>query len=269
MTIKLNPISVKDVHDLSHQLQGLRYPKRPAVLLSASVPYLREATSDMTPQERDQLRELSKRYLQSAKPHHIRLAVTALTKTALMRDAQLIFGAHPAISPMVLAAARNAGAQPDSILIFQSSFFADRIPGSTLELADWAAGRLFFTPSQSASRQYEARSVSLHEMRALMVSPSNLRGAIFVGGMEGVEEEAHLFKSAHPNLPRYAIASTGSAAQNLFDRASQRPSRDPPHEFAGRLPEPDIMRTSTSYSLLARKILDDMKIVARESNRPI
>jgi hypothetical protein len=213
---------------------------------------MREASPDMTPEERNQAIELSKRHVQSAQPQRIRLAVTELTKAALMRHAQLIFGAHPAISPMVLEAARNAGAPPDSILIFQSDFFADRIPRSTLELSDWSAGRLFFTRQRPAGRPYDARNLSLTEMRSLMVSPKNLRGAIFVGGMEGVEEEAKLFKSAHPNLPRYAIASTGSAALGLFDRAS--------HEFAGSLPDPDILKSSTSYSLLARKILDDMGI---------
>jgi hypothetical protein len=216
----------------------------------------------MTPEEREQLRELSTRYVQSAEPQRIRLAVMELTKAALMRQAQLIFGAHPAISPMVLEAARNVGAEPDSIVIFQSDFFADRIPGSTLALADWSAGRLFFTRQRPARRQYDARKESLTEMRSLMVSLPNLRGAIFVGGMEGVEEEAKLFKSAHPDLPRYAIASTGSAALDLFDRAYGAP-----HEFAGSLPDPDILKTGASYSLLARKILDDMGISAPPGRR--
>lgn len=259
MSARLEPISVMDARDLSIQLRELKSPERPAILLSASVPYIREATSDMTPEERQQLRELSTRYVQSAQPQRIRLAVMELTKAALMRQTQLIFGAHPAISPMVLEAARNVGAPPDSILIFQSAFFADRIPRSTLELSDWSAGRLFFTRQRPGDRPYDARNESLAEMRSLMVSPPNLRGAIFVGGMEGVEEEAILFKSAHPNLPRYAIASTGSAALALFGRA--------PHGFAGSLPNPDILQTGTSYSLVARKILDDMGIHALPGRR--
>jgi SLOG cluster3 family len=269
VSARLDPISVTDARDLSVRLRSLRSAERPAILLSASVPYIREATSDMKPQERNQLRELSMRYVQSAQPQRIRLAVMELTKAALMRHAQLIFGAHPAISPMVLDAARNAGAQPDSILIFQSDFFAGRIPGSTLELSDWSAGRLFFTPQQPADLQYDARNLSLTKMRSLMVSPPNLRGAIFVGGMEGVEEEAKLFKSAHPNLPRYAIASTGSAALDLFNRASQLTLPGAQHEFAGSLPDPDILKTGTSYSLLARKIFDDMGISAPTDRRRV
>jgi SLOG cluster3 family len=258
----LAPISVTNVGDLLDRLRGLGPAERPAILLSASVPYIRETTPDMTPEEREQLRELSTRYVQSAQPQRIRLAVMELTKAALMRHAQLIFGAHPAISPMVLEAARNVGVEPDSILIFQSDFFANRIPRSTLALADWSAGRLFLTPQRPARRQYNARKESLGKMRSLMVSPPNLRGAIFVGGMEGVEEEAKLFKSAHPNLPCYAIASTGSAALDLFDRTPRRTPSGAPHGFAGSLPDPDILKTGTSYSLLARKILDDMGIPA-------
>ena len=257
MSAGLEPVRVTDAHDLSVRLRALGSAERAAILLSASVPYIREPTPDMTPKERDQARELSTGYVQSAQPQRIRLAVMELTKAALLRHAQLIFGAHPAISPMVLEAARNVGAESDSILIFQSDFFADRIPGSTLELADWSAGRLFFTPQRPAGRHYQARSLSLTEMRSLMVSPPNLRGAVFVGGMEGVEEEAKLFESVHPNLPRYAIASTGSAALSLFGHES---SPSGPHAFAGSLKDPDVLMTSASYSLIARKILDDIGI---------
>ena len=171
MSAGLEPVRVTDAHDLSVRLRALGSAERAAILLSASVPYIREPTPDMTPKERDQARELSTGYVQSAQPQRIRLAVMELTKAALLRHAQLIFGAHPAISPMVLEAARNVGAESDSILIFQSDFFADRIPGSTLELADWSAGRLFFTPQRPAGRHYQARSLSLTEMRSLMVSP--------------------------------------------------------------------------------------------------
>ncbi len=264
MSAGLEPVRVTDARDLSVRLRALESAEKAAVLLSASVPYIREATSEMTPEERDQAREFSTRYTQSAQPQRIRLAVMELTKAALMRHAQLIFGAHPAISPMVLEAARNVGAESDSILIFQSDFFEDRIPGSTLELADWTAGRLFFTPQRWAERQYQARNLSLTEMRTLMVSPPNLRGAIFVGGMEGVAEEARLFESAHPILPRYAIASTGSAALDLFNQGSQPNARN---AFAGSLTEPDILMTSASYSLLARKILDDMKVFVPTGRR--
>lgn len=243
MTAELRPVPVANARELSRLLGDSR---RPAILLSASVPYLREDF------ENEAERERNHRYVAMAQPQHIRLAVAELTRTALMRHAQVIFGAHPAISPMVLDAARNLGAPSDSILIFQSDFFADRIPGSTYELANWSAGRLFFTPRQPAQGERSARRQSLRKMRSLMVSASNLRGAIFVGGMDGVQDEATLFEEEHASLPRYAIASTGSAAQELFERS--------PEKFAGRLRDASVLTTSRSYSVLARNILDDMGI---------
>jgi len=262
VSAKLDPITVANAQELAVQLDGLGFAHRPAVLLSASAPYDRPATADMTSQEREQMCALCRRYVQMSRPRAIRSAVLELTKAAIMRGVQLIFGAHPAISPMVLEAARSAGAGAARILIFQSDYFAGRIPGSTLDLADWSSGRLFLTPRQSANRDSEARALSLTTMRTLMVSPGNLRGAVFVGGMDGLEEEARLFKSAHRVLPRYAIASTGSAALDLFDRGSQGWLPGTSHEFAGSLANPDLLKTGTSYSLIARKILDDMGISA-------
>jgi hypothetical protein len=250
---------VKDAHELSKRLVVSDSASRPSILLSASVPREREPTEDMTEHERAELEWRNKHYTESARPPQIRSAVMELTKAALMRNVQLIFGAHPAISPMVLDAARNIGAPPESILIFQSRFFEKEIPDSTLELADWSAGRLFFTPEQHATRRRDARNQSLTLMRSIMVSPPNLRGAIFVGGMEGVEEEAKLFKKEHRNLPCYAVASTGSAAADLFFGESKL-APGGQDQFAGRRVEPDLLTSGTSYSLLAREILADMGI---------
>jgi hypothetical protein len=264
VSTKLASVLVTNADDLSMHLDGPRSANRPAILLSASVPYRRQATKDMTANELAELEWRNEHYTASARPLQIRSAVMELTKAALMHNAQLIFGAHPAISPMVLDAARNIGAPPDSILIFQSQFYEKQIPGSTLDLADWSAGRLFFTRRQPADREYVARNKSLTEMRSIMVSPSNLRGAVFVGGMEGVEEEAQLFKSKHGNLPRYAIASTGSAAADLFFGKSER-APGGRTQFTGRLAEPDLLESGTSYSLLAREILKDMGISRPQS----
>jgi hypothetical protein len=70
------PIRVTDGRDLSERLHALGSAKRAAILLSASVPYFREATPDMTAEERSQARELSTRYMQSAQPQRIRSAVS-------------------------------------------------------------------------------------------------------------------------------------------------------------------------------------------------
>ena len=95
-------------------------------------------------------------------------------------------------------------------------------------------------------------------MRALMLKTPGLCGAVFIGGMDGTEDEADLFESMHSRLPRYAIASTGSAALFLFDRASVNRSAQ---AFAGKKLQQDVaplVDYPTSYKLTARRILDDM-----------
>lgn len=251
---------VADARELSRHLAGANSAGRPAILLSASVPRKRDPSDEMTKQERAELDRRNEHYMRSARPLQIRSAVMELTKAALMREIQLIFGAHPAISPMVLDAARNIGAPPDSILIFQSQFFVKEIPEPTLQLADWSAGHLFLTREIDAKRRLDARNESLTLMRTIMVSPPNLRGAIFVGGMEGVEEEAKLFKEQHRNLPCYAVASTGSAAADLL-LGESKIAPGGREQFAGQGGvDHGLLASGTSYSLLARKILADMKI---------
>ena len=97
--------------------------ERPALFLSASVPYRRKTGTDK------QLLA-NPRYLATSQPERIRVAVRELTHSALMRGIRLVFGAHPDISPSVLEAARNLRVAPGSILIFQSAAFEQLIPQS-------------------------------------------------------------------------------------------------------------------------------------------
>ena len=60
-------------------------------------------------------------------------------------------------------------------------------------------------------------------MRRAMLTDQPIRAGVFIGGMEGVEDEYELFRQIHPNLPAYAIASTGAAAHILFDTHLDQP----------------------------------------------
>lgn len=182
------------VHCELRDLPGLlaEIPDTPSLFLAAGVPAANTAFT--------------------AKPREVMAAVVPLVRLCLDRGIRLVFGAHPAISPMILLAAREAQASPDSVLIFQSLHFESLIPNSTLELASWDAGRLFLTPSQGGDRD-----ASLTVMRTLMLQVPGLRGAVFIGGMAGLFEEDALFARFNPGKPRFAIASTGGAASQLFD----------------------------------------------------
>jgi hypothetical protein len=251
--------TVQDSTHLDAVLRGLVQPEAPAILLSAGVPDRRDPVEGMTADEQAELARVNQIYMATAQPQRIKLAVTELTRSALMRGMRLIFGAQRDISPWVLEAALQAGAGADSILIFQSEFFRNQIPNSTLELADWSAGRLIFTPLKPGRRRLDEQAASLEEMRKLMVRSPALRGAVFVGGMEGIEREAEIVLRDRPGLPCYALANTGSAARELYGRA--------PGRFAGNLQQQDrwlLEDYRASFGLAARRILDDLGIPSHQ-----
>lgn len=51
-----------------------------------------------------------------------------------------------------------------------------------------------------------------------MIGDHDYEAAVFIGGMDGVEEEYELFSEMHPEIPCFPIASTGAAARILYDR---------------------------------------------------
>jgi len=128
-----------------------------------------------------------------------------------------VFGAHPSISPMLLTVAQEFPLLPEPrITVFQSAFFAGTFPQETLELTDpsHGLGRLVQTPA--------ARDLlgSLRAMRDAMFQHPGLCAGVFVGGMDGLFDEADLFKTHNPGLPTYAVASTGGAALDLLVRST-------------------------------------------------
>lgn len=214
---------------------GLRHP---VLLLSASVPV----------PGRDP------RYL-PARRTEIRTAVVQLARFAFARDVQLVFGGHPAISPIVLGTTRTV--EPSSeprVFVFQSDYFRDVIPDDTEKLADWTHGRLLWTRSAGPRQAPHgpsrpvAREQSLGIMREAMLGVPGLVGAVFIGGMEGVEDESRLWRRQHPDLPRYALPSTGGAARCLFTTE--------PRAFGGTLADPSVLDTRVFPRALAEIFAD-------------
>lgn len=135
----------------------------------------------------------------------IREAVSALT-LVVVPTTRLVFGGHPAISPLVHLAAERLGA-PDHVFIYQSAFFQNVIPPSSLKFR-----HLIWTPAGVD------RASSLLRMRRQMIGSEAFQSGVFIGGMDGVEEEFELFRLHHPHATLLAVASTGAAARVLFDR---------------------------------------------------
>jgi SLOG cluster3 family len=164
-----------------------------SVFLSASVP--------LPPPYRHE------KYFATCDSIAIRDSIRALV-TLVLPEGRLVFGGHPAITPMIRLLTLEKRVQLKShVFLFQSRFFEKEFPPEVREFENLilvdAAGD---------------RNASLMKMRETMIGSHDFTAGIFIGGMEGVEVEYELFRKMHPNKPAYPIASTGAAAKILFDR---------------------------------------------------
>jgi hypothetical protein len=148
------------------------------------------------------------KYYETADQIAIRDSIRALV-SVVVPPGSIVFGGHPAITPMVRLLVLNRGLPiVGHIFLFQSRFFEKDFPPEV--------------------RQFENLNVvdaiggdgekSLRVMREAMIASKDFAAGVFIGGMEGVEEEFEMFRAMHPNKPAYPIASTGAAALALFER---------------------------------------------------
>jgi hypothetical protein len=211
----------------------------PVVFLSASVP--------------DGLKDYPERehHFETARPQWIRDAVLAISRAALRRGFRIRFGAHPSISPMVLAVAREFPPAPvPPVEVYQSKFFHGRYAPETYELACPPLGILVETDAAAD------KDTSVRQMRDDMLSRPGLIAAVFVGGMDGVIDEAKRFRDLPWKLPAYAIASAGGGAADLYDPQQ-------PLAFAGGAiapVDPDLLSAERiGYTRVAREIFDSIE----------
>jgi hypothetical protein len=91
--------------------------------------------------------------------------------------------------------------------IYQSRFFEDEIPevAQKFENLHWTHRR-------------GDRSESLLTMRKDMIGQWDFCAAVFIGGMEGIYEEAEMFQRIHPKKPQIVLGTTGGAAEVLLEK---------------------------------------------------
>jgi hypothetical protein len=163
----------------------------PCIFLSASIP----------------LPEDDARYLDTADIIAIRDSIRALV-SVVAPAGQIVFGGHPAITPLIRLLVRNM--TPDvnqHIILYQSAFFRRDFPPETAE----------FERVRIIEAVDNDEAASLMRMREAMIGGHQYDAGVFLGGMNGVEREFAIFRRMHPNIPAYPIASTGAAARILFD----------------------------------------------------
>ena len=191
-----------------------------SIFLSASVP----------------LPERHERYHKTSDVIAIRDAVRALA-TVVLPYAELHWGGHPSITPLIRVVAQDIGVTDAAhIYLYQSAFFSDVLPTDNA-----AFERFVLTEAVPAGRA--TREASLARMRQLMIEAARFDAGIFIGGMEGVEDEFDLFRERNPNATLLPIASTGAAAQLIYERE---------REF---LNLPEELRTEYSYPTLFRRLI--------------
>ena len=147
----------------------------------------------------------SKLWLETADVIAIRDSIKALVEIALS-EGELVFGGHPAITPLVALLLRSLPPeQKKRVILFQSEWFEPEFVEENSEFIDF---RLI-----PAGHDLDA---SLRLMRYAMLKSKKFDAAFFVGGMEGIAVEYEAFRSLHPTAPCYPIASTGAAALRLY-----------------------------------------------------
>lgn len=163
------------------------------VFLSASVPIAGRADG---------------KYLKTADVIAIRDSVIALA-TVVLPTYHLIWGGHPSITPLIANVLRHSNKEVNSnVTVYQSSFFIKEFPEDNKDVE-----HIVITDNLGD------RDSSLALMRKQMIAGNDFEAAVFIGGMEGVEEEYKIFAGAHPEAKLLPIASTGAAALMIYEES--------------------------------------------------
>lgn len=167
------------------------------------------------------------KYYDTADVIAIRDSVIALASTVLANMGfHLIWGGQPAITPLIaLVLERYELKMANRVTLYQSFEFEKYFPKENENV-----GTIVYTEKK------ENRDTSLLLMRQKMIGEHDYAAAVFIGGMEGVEDEFDLFRKMHSGVPCLPIASTGAADEY-------------PGEFDERL------LTELSYTSLFKELL--------------
>ncbi|MCY4261248.1 MAG: hypothetical protein OXC91_13425 [Rhodobacteraceae bacterium] len=147
-------------------------------------------------------------FMETADVCAIREAIKSMVLVLLERNGTLVFGGHPAITPLVRLLFHEADVSPrQHVTLYQSRFFVNDFPPE-----NEAFERIVIVDAVANDREQ-----SLFEMRRRMITETDYTCAVFIGGMEGVIEEFKLFRELQPGIRLLPVASTGAASLNLYE----------------------------------------------------
>ena len=150
-------------------------------------------------------------YCKSANPLLIHSAIRSLCTFAFGRK-RIVWGGHPAITPMMWAACENLGVDyAKTVHLYQSRFFPVEM---------YPEENSFFRNVTYIKAEGDLKA-SLAKMREAMIASHDFEAGVFVGGKDGVEVEFEIFRDTHPDANVIILPSTGGAAKLLGERYPQ------------------------------------------------
>lgn len=147
-------------------------------------------------------------YAATADTVAISAAVSALVYITLGRRL-LVWGGHPAITPMIWVVAQEVGVDYGGwVRLYQSQYFRDEFTEDNNRFQN-----VTYTHCVA-----EDREKSLLAMREQMFSENSFKAAVFIGGMGGILDEFELFRRLQPYAAVVPVVSTGGATLQVAER---------------------------------------------------
>ncbi len=190
------------------------------IFLSASVP----------------LPDRDPKYIGTADIIAIRDAVIALA-TVVLPHHRIIWGGHPSITPLIYYVMDKLDLNiQEHVRLYQSMWFSDKFPDDNNKFEN-----IEFTERK------ESVATSIEHMRMRMFSENTFSAAVFIGGMNGIEDEFKMFRELHPEALLLPIASTGAATRIVYNTLL-------PNNFKNQRLEKDYAYMSLFQDLLLNKM---------------
>ncbi|WP_153066498.1 MULTISPECIES: hypothetical protein [Xanthomonas] len=144
-------------------------------------------------------------FYEDSDPFLIQVAVRELV-TSIIRYHTLIWGGHPSVTPMIWSVCQDLGVNySESVRLYQSIFFEDDFPKENEK----------FDNVIYVDRVGDDMTASLAEMRTRMLTDQSFGAGVFIGGMDGIEQEYSLFREHNADAKRIILTAPGGAAQQL------------------------------------------------------
>lgn len=176
------------------------------------------------------------KYIDTADIIAIRDAVIALT-TVVLPHHRIIWGGHPSITPLIYYVMDKLDLNiQEHVKLYQSLWFKDNFLDDNNKFEN-----IVFTEKQDDIPS------SIRFMREKMFSENEFSAAVFIGGMNGIEDEYKMFREYNPDALLLPVASTGAATKIVYDSLL-------PENFKNQRLEKDYGYMSLFQTLLMKKI---------------